>query len=133
MDELPYVRVLPFFEQAHALFSFTGKVFYRARVTRPQVSDAASWLSVEFIPAERFGAYNLDQETQRRYCKEFGETSADPACGPALYPFYHVLVDTGIIVVRGALRYLEVRRRDPDRPDVLAEGLVCDVADPRAS
>ena len=127
-NDLTLVKILPYLEQAHALFSFTGKVFYSTKIIHP--SEGEPWATVEFVPAERYGTYNLEPETQRRYCVEYGQTSADPTCGPALYPYYHVLVDTGIIVVRGVIRYYEVACRDPAHPEINAIGRICDVTNP---
>lgn len=99
--EIPYTNVVRYIEQEHAIFSFTGKVFYRLRHVTIQTPQRFGWYTVCATQVPRFGAYTLDEDTREVYAREFGHSGADPLWGGTRYPWYHLLVDTGIFPALG--------------------------------
>lgn len=111
------------------LISFTGKLFYRPTI-HPEGQEASrdGWLLIGFTPVERFGAYSPSPEVMLRYYDEFGRTGQDPVVGTAHYPYYNILLDTGIIAVRGRVRFMQHKQDEHGN----CQGWLCDYRDTAA-
>lgn len=102
---LPLTRVVRFLDQEGVCLSFTGRLFYA-----PAVQDCGLWSQgpreVSLVPCERFGCYTPTPEYLERYRASYGVNGMDPVCGVLGYRVYHVLLDTGLIPVRGMVRWV---------------------------
>jgi hypothetical protein len=131
---IPKTSIVRFLAQDGCLISFTGKLFYRVSVPADMLDvSPTGWIRVHLTPVARFGAYSPDPAAVSLYAEEYGKTGADPVFGIALYPTFNVLVDTGIIAVRGEVNFRQVTKYCPVTPESGCEVWLRDAAATTAS